>query len=136
MAITVSLAGKLFPHPFLRPETNQKSSFTFNFYGASFGCDSTGLDCDFTFSGYKYNITTGAETLLATQKYSTAGCSSPSNCALQPVALQNIFQDLNFIRINVTVAAKPKIFWMDDLKLGWFNNTCTAGLCRQSAHIH
>jgi hypothetical protein len=84
------------------------------------------------------NATTETETLVATEKYSVAACPTlaEKNCALKVVDIDPIFTDLTNIRINVTVADEPKRWWMDDLRLGWTNNTCAAGLCRINTHIH
>jgi len=110
--------------------------FTFNAYGASFGCNSTGPDCDFTFTGLRYNSSSGEEYSVTSQNYSISACPALSKCTLMLIPLDNTFVDLNAIQINATVAGAPAMWWMDDLRLGWFNNSCTAGLCRQSAHIH
>jgi hypothetical protein len=55
---------------------------------------------------------------------------------LAPITLDNSFSNLDSIRINVTVGSTPKIWWMDDLRLGWFDNSCKTGLCRVSTPIH
>lgn len=110
--------------------------FSFNMYGAEFGCDSKGPDCDFTFSGYQYNIDTGMETLVALEDVSIPACPPLANCVLTPIALTNNFQNLTNVRINATVASVPKVWWMDDLHLGWYDNSCKTSLCRQNAHIH
>jgi hypothetical protein len=62
-------------------------------------------------------------------------CPALANCTLTPIPFGDRFVDLNAIQINVTVAGEPKIWFMDDLELGWFNNTCSAGLYRQQAHV-
>jgi hypothetical protein len=110
--------------------------FAFNLYGASFGCNSTGPDCDFTFTGYTFNVSSKVGTLIATQNYAIAACPSLTNCPLTPIELDNTFQELTYIRIKAEVAKEQVVWWMDDLKLGWFNNTCAAGLCRLNTHIH
>jgi hypothetical protein len=112
--------------------------FSFNMYGASFGCDSLGPPCDFTFTGYQLNKTSGLDQQVAIQDIAVPACKALTSlkCQLVPVTLNNTFQDLDKVRINVTVAGSPKIWWMDDLRLGWTNNTCAAGLCRISTPIH
>lgn len=110
--------------------------FLFNMYGASFGCDSKGPACDFTFVGYRTDAATGNETVIAKEDYSIAACPSLKNCALTPIQLDPVFSNMTGVRINVTVASQPKIWWMDDLRLGWFDNSCATGMCRLNAHIH
>ncbi|KAL3419728.1 hypothetical protein PVAG01_08226 [Phlyctema vagabunda] len=108
--------------------------FDFNFYGASLGCDSRGSDCDFTFSGYRLANENLVE--VASHHDVIPACKTASQCELSPIQVDNTFQNLDSIRINVTVAGVPKVWWMDDLKLGWFNNTCEMGLCRQNTRLH
>ncbi|KAK2626227.1 hypothetical protein QTJ16_004489 [Diplocarpon rosae] len=112
--------------------------FSFNFYGASFGCDSSGPDCDFTFTGFKYDRSSGETNPVTTQELSVAACPDLKSlaCILTSVSLDATFEDLDSVRVNVTVQGEPKIWWVDDIRLGWFDNTCEQGLCRDIAHIH
>lgn len=110
--------------------------FNFNLYGASLGCDSKGSACDFSFTGYSYDVASKETSQVAQQVVSVPACPKLSNCTLDPIDLDSGFQDLTYILMYVTVAGKPKLWWMDDLRLGWFDNSCTKGLCRQSAHLH
>jgi hypothetical protein len=77
---------------------------------------------------------TKATDTITTQTMSTAACPGLSNCDLVPVFLDNTFANLTELRINVTVAGIEKIWWLDDLNLSWFDDSCDAGLCRQE-HI-
>jgi hypothetical protein len=110
--------------------------FHFNVYGTSIGCNTTGPNCDFTFSGYQIHLDTQAETLIAAQEITIPACPALQNCVLSPVTLGRGFQNLTHVRINATVESAPVAWWMDDLRLGWFDNFCKAGLCRSNAHIH
>jgi hypothetical protein len=109
--------------------------FGFNVFGASFGCDSRGPDCDFYFTGFRYDRNSGNTTAVVSQGIAVPACPALANCTLTRITFDNEFKDLDSIRINVTVASEPKIWWMDDLRLGWYNNSCAIGLCRQTAHI-
>jgi hypothetical protein len=104
-------------------------------YGATFGCNSTGPPCDFTFTGLDYDASTDVITQIASQTASIPACPALIDCHLRPIVLDGTFVDLNAVQIKVAAAGAPLGFWMDDLQLGWFNNSCSAGLCRQSAHI-
>lgn len=110
--------------------------FSFNVMGASFGCDSTGPKCDFWFTGFRYNKSSALASEVACQQKSIKACSSLRNCDLTPIYLHRTFRDLDFIRINLTVAGQPKIWWMDDLSLAWSNNSCAAEQCRIQTHVH
>lgn len=109
--------------------------FTFNMYGASFGCNSTGPPCDFTFTGIHYDVATGVVTPVITQTASISSCPALFECDLTTIVLDETFVGLNGVQIKAAAAGAPLGWWMDDLELGWFNNSCSAGLCRQSAHI-
>ncbi|KAE9369164.1 hypothetical protein N431DRAFT_345555 [Stipitochalara longipes BDJ] len=110
--------------------------FGFNMYGATFGCDSNGPPCVFSFTGFRYNKVIGNTTAITSQSISIPACPTLANCTLIPITLDNTFRDLDSVRINVTVASAPKIWWMDNLRLGWFDNSCKTGLCRISTPIH
>lgn len=109
--------------------------FQFNFYGASVGCDSTGPDCVFKFTGLRYDPATGNNTEVARHIHKVAACPGLDNCSLVPIDLVDTFKDLTVLRVSVTVANQPKIWFMDDLRMGWFDNSCEKGVCRQDSHI-
>ncbi|KAF7883938.1 hypothetical protein EAF00_011250 [Botryotinia globosa] len=109
--------------------------FNFNMYGASLGCDSMGPSCDFAFTGYKYDVTSKETSLVSQQVINVPACPELSNCVLTTVDLHSRFKDVTYFFMNVTVAGKPKLWWMDDLRLGWSDNSCAMGLCRQNAHV-
>ncbi|EPQ64955.1 BgtA-20500 [Blumeria graminis f. sp. tritici] len=110
--------------------------FRFNTHGAFFGCDSKGPDCDFSFTGFRFNRESQESIEVVSQRRSITACPSLINCELLPIELGDAFEDLDTLRINVTVAGQPKIWWMDDLSLSWKNDTCAAGLCRLRTRIH
>lgn len=109
--------------------------FTFNVYGASFGCNSTGPACDFTFTGLHYDVATDTVSTITSQTASIDACPALFKCNLTSIALDGTFVGLNAIQIKAAAGGEPQGWWMDDIRLGWFNNTCSAGLCRQAAHI-
>ncbi|CCU74907.1 hypothetical protein BGHDH14_bgh02546 [Blumeria hordei DH14] len=110
--------------------------FRFNTHGAFFGCDSKGPDCDFSFTGFRFNRESQESIEVVSQRRSINACPSLIDCELLPIELGDAFEDLDTLRINVTVAGQPKIWWMDDLSLSWKNNTCAASICRLRTRIH
>ncbi|RKF77137.1 hypothetical protein GcC1_066001 [Golovinomyces cichoracearum] len=110
--------------------------FNFIALGASFGCDSTGPDCDFSFSGFRYNKNSRLASEVANQRQSIRSCPSLKECTLTSISFASSFENLDFLRINLTVAGEPKIWWMDDLSLAWSNKTCAACQCRLRTHIY
>ncbi|EKD14920.1 uncharacterized protein L3040_003866 [Drepanopeziza brunnea f. sp. 'multigermtubi'] len=109
--------------------------FSFNFYGASLGCDSFGAACEFTFTGFKFDRLSRQTRSVVTQRVSVPACPSLKSldCVLTPVSLDGLFKDLDSVGMNVTVQGRPKIWWMDDVRLGWFDNSCEKGVCRTHA---
>lgn len=106
--------------------------FNFNAYGMSLGCPSTDGNCDWHFTGLRYNFTSRSSNTVAEQVATTAACPSQTNCPLVPIKLDDTFQNLTEVHIQGTIAGvSMSVWWMDDLKLGWFDNQCDAGLCRQ-----
>lgn len=59
--------------------------FRFNFYGASFGCDSRGPDCEFTFTGFRYDRDTMQTNQVAQKGYSIPACPALQDCSLAPI---------------------------------------------------
>jgi hypothetical protein len=109
--------------------------FSYNFYGASFGCDSTGPGCLFTFSGFRYDRATKLTNQVATQTISIAACPELADCPLTSITVDNTFQNLDLVRMNASVFGLPKVWWVDDVRLGWFDNSCEKGICRQNTRI-
>lgn len=85
--------------------------FSFNMYGADFGCDSKGPDCDFTFAGYGIDRSKFPEVYnqIVSETHSVPACSALSNCSLVPVLLGDSFNNLSYVRISLTVVGEPKI---------------------------
>jgi hypothetical protein len=110
--------------------------FSFNVYGMSLGCPSTDADCDWYFTGLRYNAATQTDDVIVEQFASTTSCPSQTNCPLVPVGLDILFTNLTQIQITGLINGAPMdIWWMDDLELGWTDNSCDAGLCRIGAKV-
>jgi hypothetical protein len=110
--------------------------FRFNFYGASIGCDSQGPSCVFTFTGIRHDLATGKDVAVTSGMMAIDACPELVDCPLTPVTFDSSFSNLSVIRMQVTVGGEPKIWWMDDIKMGWYDNSCAMGMCRTNTHIH
>ncbi|KFX95442.1 hypothetical protein V490_03871 [Pseudogymnoascus sp. VKM F-3557] len=108
----------------------QWGCYAFNALSTSVGCDSAGPRCDWQFTGVQWDYRTQRYKEVITQHVSTAGCPGLTNCKLADVVLLDEFEGLHALRVNATVAGRPKKWWMDDLKLEWTDGKCDAGLCR------
>ncbi len=117
---------------------NERSPcFRFNFYGASLGCAAEGVEqwCEFEFSAYTYNETSGSEASLSwseTKRVPACPNFPQGPCPLTPVQLDG-YNNLASILISVRVGLELRAWWADDLQIGWTDNTCEAASCRTNA---
>ncbi|KAK1059035.1 hypothetical protein LTR74_012924 [Friedmanniomyces endolithicus] len=82
------------------------------------------------FTGYTWSPNAKNEIATYTQNATVATCPSLVNCQLQQVSFPTSFRGLSGVRMQAFVGNEPRMFFMDDMKLGWSNNTCQAGLTR------
>lgn len=108
-------------------------SFWFNAYSAWFGCDSPD-GCVMRFTGYTYDVEQQDGIPAYTQNFTIEGCpaltSSSASCQLQQVTFPESFRGLSAIQMEAFSGDEEKMFFMDDLALGWTNTTCEAGMDR------
>lgn len=104
------------------------SSFWFNAYSLFVGCDDAGpSNCEITIQGFLWNSTSNAEQLYTTRGVELLPCTGLKNCHLQEVNLADEgFVGLSGLQIAASVNGQPQVFFMDNLAMGWFNNTCEA----------
>lgn len=104
----------------------------FDAYGADLGCDNTSPSpCVMTITGYAYDANTTSEYPLVQQKVELPACDTITlhQCSLKHVDFQG-FRGLSGIQFEALVGDQQKIFVMDNLNLGWCDNSCSAGLKR------
>lgn len=113
---------------------NSDNNYWFNAESAYVGCDNgakdTSLTCDFVATGYKYDAATGNEIVVATQHFPQPPCPGFQNCKLNQIYFSSKFQGLSSLSFYAVLLGQPRIFFVDTLALGWYNNTCEAGLKR------
>lgn len=110
-----------------------ESAFWFNAYSAYVGCENEGPEvCTFEVSGYTYN---GGlkETLTYQQNHTIAGCPGYKNCQLEKIMFPESMVGLSGVRFQAFVGDEKRVWFMDNLALGWYNNTCAAGLLRSES---
>ncbi|KAK0900740.1 hypothetical protein LTS16_014524 [Friedmanniomyces endolithicus] len=107
------------------------SAFWFDAFSAFMGCDNAGPGlCTIVFTGYTWSPDAKNEIATYTQNATVAPCPSLVNCQLQQVSFPTSFRGLSGVRMQAFVGNEPRMFFVDDMKLGWSNNTCQAGLTR------
>jgi hypothetical protein len=115
---------------------NYDSAYWFNIASAYIGCDNGATDpsvtCDFVATGYKYEAATGTDEVVITEHFQQPPCPNFVDCALLQIFFNEQFQGLRAVSFYAVVQGQQKIFFVDTLEMGWWNNTCAAGLERAS----
>ncbi|KAL9083061.1 MAG: hypothetical protein Q9165_008685 [Trypethelium subeluteriae] len=104
------------------------SAFAFNAYSARLGCDWRGpSDCTMHIYGYRYDVAMGNQTQVAHQMAELPACVSGSGCELTLTTFTAEFVNVTGVRFEAVGGSGEALKWfMDDLALGWANNTCAA----------
>lgn len=111
-----------------------ESAYWINAYSAYVGCNNTGpADCMITINGYTYEPHFKNVVLNALQVMYQPPCPTLTNCDFLSVTLNNDFRNLVGLQIVATVGEERVAWFMDDLEVGWSNNTCAAGKQRDSS---
>lgn len=109
------------------------SAFWFNVYSAYLGCDNEGpSSCIMQISAYIWQASSESEILAYQQNVMLPSCPGFNDCKLEKVNFATSMTGLSGIRIQAFVGGQQKMWFMDNLAMGWYNNTCSAGLLRQS----
>ncbi|KAF2435996.1 hypothetical protein EJ08DRAFT_579244, partial [Tothia fuscella] len=109
------------------------SIWWFDAFSAEMACDnSSGEPCTMIISGYKYNAEAGVELKAYEQTAKLPPCNSGLfDCKLNHIGLEAGFRGLSGIQFEAFVGSQERrIFMMDNLNMGWANNSCDAGLLR------
>jgi hypothetical protein len=104
----------------------------FDAYGADLGCDNVSSGpCTMTITGYAFDHTTQSEFAVAQQQVELPPCDTATlhNCSLKHVDFEG-FHGLSGIQFEALVGGQQKIFVIDNLNMGWCDNSCAAGLKR------
>ncbi|PGH12375.1 hypothetical protein AJ79_04323 [Helicocarpus griseus UAMH5409] len=107
-------------------------TFWFDTYSAYFGCDngSPNTPCEITVSAVKYSTTTKKEEPAGMRSFTLPSCPDYKNCALSKLDFGDSFRAISGLQFSATVAGEPVIWFVDDIEMNWYNNTCAAGLER------
>ncbi|KAG9837134.1 hypothetical protein KCU77_g11359, partial [Aureobasidium melanogenum] len=110
------------------------SAFWFNAYSAYLGCDNHSADqCKLQITGLVYHEETKSEVAAFHQTVFLAPCLLPDHCELKQVHFDLSMKALSGLSIEASVNDGPVSWFMDNLALGWSNNTCAAGLLREES---
>ena len=110
-----------------------ESAFWIDAYSAYLGCNNKGpADCELHIKGYTYEPAFQNVVLTAEQYVYQPACPALVNCTMIPVKFKHDFRNLTGIQVVATVqgTTEPIAWFMDDLKVGWSDNSCKAGALR------
>jgi hypothetical protein len=111
-----------------------ESAFWFDADSAWFGCDNPGPKvCTLVFSAYTWSAVAKDEVLTFQQNATVSACKDFKDCHLQLIDFPTSFRGLTGVQIQAFVDNQPKMFFMDNLAMRWSNNSCAAGMLRQSS---
>lgn len=109
---------------------SSESAYWIDAFSAYLGCSNAGPEnCIITINGYDAISSTRTVFQTVTQP----PCSGLRNCKLTLIQFDAGFRNLSGIQILAAVNDRPVTWYMDDLQLGWSNNTCAAATERASA---
>jgi hypothetical protein len=110
------------------------SAFWFDALSAFMGCDNPGPEvCTLVFSAYTWSPVAKTEILADKRNATIAACPELNECKLQKVSFPDTWRGLTGFQVQAFVGREERMFFMDDLAMHWSNNTCAAGLLRQSS---
>lgn len=108
-------------------------AFWFNAQGAWLGCDNEGPDpCVFNVTGSTWDPKVDDDVETYNTQIEVPPCPNFNHCPLQHVNFPDNFRGLSGIQLQAFVKNKPVMFFMDDLALGWYDNSCEAGMQRMA----
>ncbi|KAL8680431.1 MAG: hypothetical protein Q9186_003391 [Xanthomendoza sp. 1 TL-2023] len=106
-----------------------ESAYWIDAYSVWIGCANGGpTDCQIDLIGYD-----AFNAAIASMTVSQPPCPGLVNCKLAQITFPGDFRDLAGLQVLAYVNKTPVTFYMDDLSLGWSNNTCAAQFERSSA---
>lgn len=92
------------------------------------------MTCDFVATAYQWDPVNLVEVVVATEHFPQPPCPDFKNCTLNQIIFDSRFTMMTSLSFYANVQGVLKIFWIDTIELNWWNNTCSAGLARISAH--
>jgi hypothetical protein len=112
---------------------NGLPAFWFNAYDAWLGCDNDGPDsCIFNVTGSTWDPTVNDDVETYNTQLEVPPCPNFNHCPLVHMDFPDNIRGLSGMQIQAFVNNKPVMFFMDDLALGWYDNSCEAGMKRMA----
>lgn len=110
------------------------NAFWFDALSGWFGCDNHGPeDCRLEFTAYAWNPNIKTEDEVTSFNATIPACDKTKGCGMHLIAFPHNFISLTGLQIQAFVDKDERMFFVDDLSMSWSNNSCAAGLLRQSS---
>ncbi|KAF7190640.1 hypothetical protein HII31_07799 [Pseudocercospora fuligena] len=107
-------------------------AFFFDAKGAALGCDNAGPGpCTLEVTSMVWDNKTRDDVPSESQNYTLPACEGFQNCQLTKVDFPSSFRKLSGLRMRAVHNQEPRMFFVDDMKMRWADNSCAAGMKRQ-----
>ncbi|KAG5205851.1 hypothetical protein GTR04_6781 [Trichophyton interdigitale] len=118
------------------PRASQKL-FWFDAFSAQVGCSTgnTSHSCELTVQGLKYSAESGTEIRAGVSRFMIPPCREPKHCILTEVLFGDGFSGLSGIEIEAQMDGRAAMWYIDDILLRWYDDTCAAGIERQRSRF-
>lgn len=117
---------------------NELTAYWFNITAAYVQCDFSEVpedqtECTFTATPWRYDPVSQTDHVDGEAQSWTQKRCLAEPCRLNRIEFGGQFNGLSEISFYGVIAGKTVDFYMDSLSMQWYNNTCEAGLMRQSS---
>lgn len=99
---------------------------------SSFTPGNESQQCDFTATAYQYNPQLKQDRVVATQHWTQNRCTEEI-CELNQITFDRPFSNLSSMSFYGVIEGQIVDFYMDSIRLEWYDNSCEAGLARISS---
>jgi hypothetical protein len=109
-------------------------AFFFDAFETYLGCDNAGPEpCMMEATRYMWDTEARDDVPSLTQNYTLPACEGYRQCQLTRVVFPPTFRNMSGIRMRATKGGRPRMFFMDDMKMRWTDDSCAAGMRRQKS---
>ncbi|EME81517.1 uncharacterized protein MYCFIDRAFT_140273 [Pseudocercospora fijiensis CIRAD86] len=107
-------------------------AFFFDAKGAALGCDNAGPGpCTLEVTSMVWDNRTRDDIPSESQNYTLPACEGFQDCQLTKVDFPSSFRKLSGLRMRAVRNQEPRMFFVDDMRMRWADNSCAAGMKRQ-----
>lgn len=113
------------------------NAYWLNVHSAYVGCNNSdaNVNCDFSIHGYRWNNATSMEEEFTSISMPIQGCRDLKGCKLQYVDFGTPLTGVSSVAFQASVEGTPVNWFIDTIALEWWNNTCAAGVLRETSHF-